>query len=47
VSRDAAGNLISIDDKRFDPVFRFIQDQGKPWWDILGNQKTAGCPWIP
>ncbi len=44
VSRDTAGNLISIDDDRFDPVFRFIRDQGKTLMGHLGEPKNC---WLP
>lgn len=44
VSRDTAGNLISIEDERFDPVFRHIQDRGKTLMGHLGEPKNC---WLP
>ncbi|WP_373497491.1 amidohydrolase family protein [Aquiflexum sp.] len=44
VSRDTAGNLISIDDDRFDPIFRFIQERGKTLMGHLGEPKNC---WLP
>ncbi|MBD3626987.1 amidohydrolase family protein [Cyclobacterium sp.] len=44
VSRDAAGNLIQIDDARFDPIFQFIQDQDKTLMGHLGEPKNC---WLP
>jgi predicted TIM-barrel fold metal-dependent hydrolase len=44
VSRDSSGNLISIDDERFDPVFRFIEERGKTLMGHLGEPKNC---WLP
>ncbi|MEX0882208.1 MAG: amidohydrolase family protein, partial [Cyclobacteriaceae bacterium] len=44
VSRDTAGNLISIDDARFDPIFQFIQEQDKTLMGHLGEPKNC---WLP
>lgn len=44
VSRDVAGNLIQIDDARFDPIFQFIRDQDKTLVGHLGEPKNC---WLP
>ncbi|MFC4871944.1 amidohydrolase family protein [Negadavirga shengliensis] len=44
VSRDTAGSLISIDDERFDPIFRYIRDQGKVLMGHIGEPKNC---WLP
>ncbi len=44
VSRDTAGNLIQIDDSRFDPIFRFIQARDKTLIGHLGEPKNC---WLP
>jgi hypothetical protein len=44
VSRDTSGNLISVDDERFDPVFRFIKERGKTLMGHLGEPKNC---WLP
>jgi len=42
--RDAAGNLIMLDDPKFDPVFRFIKDQNKVLLSHAGEPKNC---WLP
>nr|MBI1228923.1 amidohydrolase family protein [Cytophagales bacterium] len=44
VSRDTSGNLIFIDDERFDPVFRHIQKNEKVLVGHLGEPKNC---WLP
>lgn len=44
VSRDEKGDLISIDDSRFDPIFRHIRDRGKTLMGHLGEPKNC---WLP
>lgn len=44
VSRDAAGNLIQIDDGRFDPIFQYVQAQDKTLMGHLGEPKNC---WLP
>ena len=44
VERDSAGNLIMIDNPRFDPVIQFIIDQNKTVLGHLGEPKNC---WLP
>lgn len=44
VSRDTSGNLIYIDDVRFDPIFSHIQASGKVLMGHLGEPKNC---WLP
>lgn len=44
VSRDSMGNLIKIDDPKFDPIFAYIKDQGKTLMGHLGEPKNC---WLP
>ncbi len=44
VSRDTAGNLIQIDDARFDPIFDHIRQQGKTLMGHLAEPKNC---WLP
>jgi hypothetical protein len=44
VSRDSGGNLIFIDDERFDPIFRHIQANEKVLMGHLGEPKNC---WLP
>jgi len=44
VSRDTAGNLISIDDEKFDPVIDHIQMRDKTLMGHLGEPKNC---WLP
>lgn len=44
VSRDTSGNLIFIDDERFDPIFNHIRDNGKVLMGHLGEPKNC---WLP
>ncbi|NHE58827.1 amidohydrolase family protein [Cyclobacterium plantarum] len=44
VSRDTAGNLIQIDDARFDPIFEHIQKRGKTLMGHLAEPKNC---WLP
>jgi len=42
--RDSLGNFIMIDDKRFDPIFNFIEKEGKIVVGHLGEPKNC---WLP
>jgi len=44
VSRDKNGDLIRIDDPRFDPVFQYIRERGKTLMGHLGEPKNC---WLP
>lgn len=44
VSRDTAGNLIQIDDARFDPIFAHISKSGKTLMGHLAEPKNC---WLP
>jgi hypothetical protein len=44
VSRDTAGNLIQIDDVRFDPIFNHIRKRGKTLMGHLAEPKNC---WLP
>lgn len=44
VSRDKNGELIMIDDPRFDPVFNYIKERGKTLMGHLGEPKNC---WLP
>lgn len=44
VSRDKDGNLIMIDDPRFDPVFKHIKERGKTLMGHIGEPKNC---WLP
>jgi len=44
VSRDTAGNLIFIDNERFEPIFRHIQELEKTLVGHLGEPKNC---WLP
>ncbi|SHM84558.1 Amidohydrolase [Cyclobacterium lianum] len=44
VSRDTAGNLIQIDDARFDPIFEHIQMRGKT---LMGHLAEPRNCWLP
>ncbi len=44
IFRDAEGRFIMIDHPRFDPVFRFIAQQGKPVVGHLGEPRNC---WLP
>lgn len=44
VSRDTSGNLIFIDDERFDPIFKHIQANNKVLMGHLGEPKNC---WLP
>ncbi|MCF6352153.1 MAG: amidohydrolase [Cyclobacteriaceae bacterium] len=43
-AKDKDGNLIMIDDPKFDPVFKFIKDQGKVLLSHAGEPKNC---WLP
>ncbi len=43
-SRDKDGNLITLDDPKFDPVFNFIKDQGKVLISHAGEPRNC---WLP
>lgn len=43
-ARDKAGNLITLDDPKFDPVIQFIEDQGKVLLSHAGEPKNC---WLP
>nr|WP_281503862.1 amidohydrolase family protein [Arenibacter sp. F26102] len=42
--RDSLGNFIMIDDQRFDPIFNFIEKEGKLVVGHLGEPKNC---WLP
>jgi len=44
VSRDSAGNLITIDNEKFDPIIEHIQQSGKTLLGHLGEPKNC---WLP
>ncbi|SEI87462.1 Amidohydrolase [Cyclobacterium xiamenense] len=44
VSRDSAGNLIQIDDPRFDPIFDHLRKRGKTLMGHLAEPKNC---WLP
>lgn len=44
VSRDNSGQLIMIDDPKFDPIFQYIKDRGKTLMAHLGEPKNC---WLP
>ncbi len=44
VSRDKDGNLIMIDNLRFDPIFKHIKERGKTLMAHLGEPKNC---WLP
>ena len=43
-AKDKDGNLIMLDDPKFDPVFQFIKDQGKVLLSHAGEPKNC---WLP
>jgi len=43
-AKDQAGNLITLDDPKFDPVIQFIEDQGKVLLSHAGEPKNC---WLP
>ena len=43
-AKDRDGNLIMLDDPKFDPVFQFIKDQGKVLLSHAGEPKNC---WLP
>ena len=43
-ARDNAGNLITLEDPKFDPVIKFIEDQGKVLLSHAGEPKNC---WLP
>ncbi len=44
VAKDKDGNLITLDDPKFDPVFTFINEQGKVLLSHAGEPKNC---WLP
>lgn len=44
VAKDASGKMFMIDDAKFDPIFKFIKDQGKTLLGHLGEPKNC---WLP
>ena len=44
VTKDRDGNLIVLDDPKFDPVFAFIKEQGKVLLSHAGEPKNC---WLP
>lgn len=42
--RDKNGKLIFLDDPKFDPIFKFIKDQGKVWLSHAGEPHNC---WLP
>ncbi len=43
-AKDKNGNLIMLDDPKFDPIFQFIKDQGKVLLSHAGEPKNC---WLP
>ncbi len=44
VERDKDGNLIMLDDPKFDPIFKFVKDQNKVMLSHAGEPKNC---WLP
>ncbi len=43
-AKDKNGNMIVLDDPKFDPIFKYISDQGKVWLSHAGE--PLNC-WLP